>query len=184
MNSMTRKWKPKPNDIRVRPESKKNLHHLAKLARSCIPESTSINVEKLLNEFSSQDILEYEVLDDDELYGNYAITNGSLISFSSSVMEAIADPSHTQHQRHRFTAAHEIGHALKHRYLTPQGLARREPPTKPYESAEWQADTFAGYLLIPNKVIENLNFDASEISKACNVSFQAAEIAVRKYVKF
>ncbi len=178
------RWKPKPNDIRVKPKSKVAIHKLATLVRNCFCCTIPINIEQLLNQLAEQGLLEYEVLSDNQLQGSYAVTNGHFISFSTSTIEALGDPNHHLHKRHRFTVAHEIGHALQHSYLTPMGLARRKPPSKPYESAEWQADTLAGYLLIPNEIIKDCGFDAVQIAICCNVSLQAAEVAVRKFKDF
>jgi Zn-dependent peptidase ImmA (M78 family) len=48
--------------------------------------------------------------------------------------------------RDRFTACHEFGHFLMHRTIT---MARtREDTDKIFCDAEWQADTFAGTLLM------------------------------------
>lgn len=80
---------------------------------------------------------------------------------------------------HRFTVAHEIGHYLLHR----QGsvvLARVDPNAKipAYKDPEWQADCFAGELLMPVELIKNMSL--AEIVESCQVSLSAARVQHRK----
>lgn len=51
--------------------------------------------------------------------------------------------------RDRFTVAHEIGHVVLHAGLSLQRTAVPLGPIRPYESSEWQANAFAGELLMP-----------------------------------
>lgn len=73
--------------------------------------------------------------------------------------------------RDRFTVAHELGHLFYH---VPQNivLARSNCEVRICENPEWQANTFAGELLVP------FNFAGSktetEIMTACGVSYSAA----------
>lgn len=54
--------------------------------------------------------------------------------------------------RDRFTAGHELGHAIFHSSV---GLARSNPcrPVRPFEDPEWQANTFAAELLIFSELV-------------------------------
>jgi hypothetical protein len=58
--------------------------------------------------------------------------------------------------RARFTYGHEIGHALLHTEQI-QGnslsLQRNIAKLKPFESSEWQANMFAGAILVPRKTL-------------------------------
>lgn len=77
--------------------------------------------------------------------------------------------------RDRFTVAHELGHLVLHNGV---GLARKmvEPTSlKAYENSEWQANTFAGALLIPEEAGIRLS-DPADLAAACGVSFRAAEV--------
>lgn len=47
-----------------------------------------------------------------------------------------------------------------------------------YLNPEWQANTFAGALLIPNNLIGNMSIP--QIAYECGTSYQAAEIAYKK----
>lgn len=67
--------------------------------------------------------------------------------------------------RYRFTVSHELGHWELHRHLYRQGLsqpllfnAQKKPSIicrgrSKKEPIEWQADTFAGYLLMPREMV-------------------------------
>lgn len=73
--------------------------------------------------------------------------------------------------RARFTAAHELGHFLMHRNVT---LARmRGDETAIYYDSEWQADTFAGSLLMSHRHVPQLR-DADHAARMCGMSAAAA----------
>ena len=76
--------------------------------------------------------------------------------------------------RDRFTVAHEIGHLLLHQKDTIS-LPRLTPhkKIKRYENPEWQADAFAGELLMPAHLINGMSI--SEVQKQCGVSAKAAQ---------
>jgi Zn-dependent peptidase ImmA (M78 family) len=75
--------------------------------------------------------------------------------------------------RDRFTIAHEIGHYIMHK---PDriGLARTAEKPKPYQDPEWQANTFAGELLVPGYIIRGMALN--QIVTECGVSRAVAEI--------
>jgi len=75
--------------------------------------------------------------------------------------------------RDRMTMAHELGHYVLHAGL---GLARAIPAEKvaAYRSSEWQANAFAGELLISANHISVCR-NASEAKLKFGVSAQAAE---------
>ncbi len=83
--------------------------------------------------------------------------------------------------RHRFTIAHELGHYFLHKDGVK--LCRIEENAKmvSYIDPEWQANTFASALLMPPRLIKGLS--AFEISKLCQTSAQAAQIAFNKVKK-
>lgn len=183
MTSRTRKWEPRPDEIKVRPVTLAYLHKVAAACRVGIGARAPIDIERVLNLLEEENLLTYEVLDDSELTNAYGLTQGRHIRLRESVLEAICDQSHQSHTRHRFTTAHEIGHALLHNYVTEEGFARREPPPKIYYSSEWQANTFAGFLLVPLEIAREELFDVHAISQRCNVSPQVAGISAKKYRK-
>jgi hypothetical protein len=82
--------------------------------------------------------------------------------------------------RHRFTACHEFGHFLMHRQIT---MARIRDESSPiYCDAEWQADTFAGGLLMPAGHLGQLVNSDIAASK-CGMTPMAANVMWSKYQK-
>ena len=80
--------------------------------------------------------------------------------------------------RDRFTACHEFGHYLMHRSVT---FARmRSDNDKIYCDAEWQADTFAGTLLMSPRHL-HLFADPGDAAIKCKMTGQAAEVMWEKY---
>jgi len=80
--------------------------------------------------------------------------------------------------RDRFTACHELAHFLLHRTVT---MARmRDDADKIYCDAEWQADTFAGTLLMSPRHLHQFK-DADEAAAACKMSPPAAQVMWKKY---
>lgn len=80
--------------------------------------------------------------------------------------------------RDRFTLAHELGHLLLH---SKPGLARtmrESSEIEPFRSSEWQADTFAGCLLMPITYLQT-GPSISEIATTCGVSIDAATTHTR-----
>lgn len=78
--------------------------------------------------------------------------------------------------RDRFTLCHELGHLLLHQRI---GLPRSGAP-KPvtYCDSEWQADAFAGCLLMPDALLERCG-SIGEVVKRCGVSWDAARVQMQ-----
>ena len=82
--------------------------------------------------------------------------------------------------RDRFTAAHELGHLLLHRHVT---LARRRDDAHPiYSDAEWQADTFAGGLLLSARHLDRLT-GPRDAAVRCGMTPSAASVMWAKYAR-
>jgi len=115
--------------------------------------------------------LEYEVVSDEEMRGVYAeaIPEKGLLRISESTYNGACDGI----PRDRFTIAHEIGHLLLH---TPDKVifARASNEIKPYENPEWQANTFAGELLVHTDSIKGLSVE--DVANKYEVSFTVADI--------
>ena len=80
--------------------------------------------------------------------------------------------------RDRFTIAHEIGHFFLHHsgFALCREDSKKSIPT--YCDPEWQANTFASFLLMPPNLIRNMS--AEDIAKQCGTSLTAARIAKEK----
>ncbi|WP_445576952.1 ImmA/IrrE family metallo-endopeptidase [Pseudomonas sp. E141] len=87
--------------------------------------------------------------------------------------EDVYDRAVDGHGRDRFTAAHELGHLLLHGsvnltfHRSSQGLPK-------YRCSEWQADSFAGTLLMPLEEVKKCS-SINEIAQLFGVSVKAAE---------
>jgi transcriptional regulator with XRE-family HTH domain len=80
--------------------------------------------------------------------------------------------------RDRFTACHELGHFLMHRTVT---MARtREDTDKIFCDAEWQADTFAGTLLMSPRHLGKFT-DPDNAADLCGMTAAAAKVMWAKY---
>lgn len=80
--------------------------------------------------------------------------------------------------RDRFTACHELGHFLMHRTIT---MARtRDETDKIFCDAEWQADTFAGTLLMSPRHLRRFS-DPDTAASACGMTAAAANVMWAKY---
>jgi len=82
--------------------------------------------------------------------------------------------------RDRFTCCHELAHFLMHREVT---MARmREDSDKIFYDSEWQADTFAGTLLMSSRHLARLGGPRAA-AEACKMTPQAAKVMWSKYEK-
>lgn len=78
---------------------------------------------------------------------------------------------------HRFTCAHELGHLLLHKEPALK-RAQLRSQLKPYECSEWQADCFAGELLVCADMATDCS-SPNDIAKKFNVSMKAAKYQYR-----
>jgi Helix-turn-helix domain/IrrE N-terminal-like domain len=80
--------------------------------------------------------------------------------------------------RDRFTCCHEFGHFLLHGDIAMPRMSEQSDPI--YCDSEWQADTFAGSLMLsPRHMPKFVNEYAA--AKACGMSQQAAEVMWQKH---
>jgi hypothetical protein len=95
-----------------------------------------------------------------------------------ALREDIYEGAWNGNRRDRFTACHELGHFLMHRTVT---MARtREEGDKIFCDAEWQADTFAGTLLMSPRHLPRFA-NAEDAASECKMTGHAAEVMWSKY---
>ena len=82
--------------------------------------------------------------------------------------------------RDRFTACHELAHFLLHRQVKLARVRADEHPT--YRDAEWQADTFAGTLLMSPRHAQRFS-GPNEASDRCGMTVHAATVMLAKYAR-
>lgn len=99
-------------------------------------------------------------------------------------------------QRYRFTLAHEVGHMILHKNIynslgivneSTWRAAQSNMGNKSIDYLEYQANSFASYLLMPDSVLNDYPpgvASLQDIADAFNVSLEAAEVRLRKkYIK-
>ena len=116
------------------------------------------------------------VVEDNELPNCYAKANpAEHIIF---VRESVYLGAINGNGRDRFTLCHEFGHYILHKSTSIFFLRIQEGKKIPaYREPEWQADTFAGELLIPYKIA--VSNSVEDIVSICGVSYAAAKIQKR-----
>lgn len=92
------------------------------------------------------------------------------------IREDVYDGAYVGNGRDRMTIMHEISHFL---LISVSGIkvARRFEPIKTYENPEWQATVLAAEILMP--ATEVVDMKPEQISEACGVSMEAAEVQHR-----
>lgn len=107
---------------------------------------------------------------------------GRVLAGSNSIIfrEDVYEGACNGNRRDRFTACHEFAHFLMHRDVK---FARsREDTDKIYTDSEWQADEFAGTLMLSARHI-HLFADADAAAEGCNMNPVAARVMWSKYAK-
>jgi len=134
-----------------------------------------VDLPQLLDAYS------FEVRDFEEMPNaeGFTLFDQSTIILRQDVYEALQRGEN----RARFTTAHEIGHLLL-RHNMIHGLARAPKPkdTPVYKWSEWQANTFAGTLLLPLSLARHAGNPASA-SLLAGMSDIAAKVTMSHYEK-
>lgn len=119
------------------------------------------------------DVVERELMGDDE---------GRVISgtMTLALREDVYIGAYQGNGRDRFTACHELAHFLLHRDVT---FARaRDESVKIFCDSEWQADTFAGALMMSTRHLDDFT-TAAEAAAKCGMSGAAANHQFGIYVR-
>ena len=105
--------------------------------------------------------------------------NGPLIILREDVYDAACSGN----GRARFTVAHEIGHVFLHKDVpSVHNRMRKGADLQAYENSEWQANTFAGELLMPKSSFAG-KCSLDEYCEEMGVSREAAFVQAKKLVK-
>lgn len=156
---------------KVRPMSRSDIRKLTYRLREDlglrnIPYINVIRlVEIVFPEILKWDDYSFEVGTLEKMQGNHGLTQKHTITIREDVYERTV----AGRGRDRFTVMHEVGHLLLHADA-PIALARGK--VKPYCDPEWQANAFAGEMLVPYHLISGMTVE--EIQSVCGVSKSAA----------
>lgn len=163
------------SQYKTKPLSRKDIRDIAFVLRGIFGQGKNMNLDiigvleaGMFNFFG--ETYELEIVDKNEMH-EYALYLPDIKTIV--IREDVYEQALEGNPRHRFTIAHEIGHAVLHNDI--RKLARIEgklPSIKAYEDPEWQANEFAGELLAPAQLIANLT--VSEIVDQCGVSWSVA----------
>lgn len=118
----------------------------------------------------------FEVWDQEDMGGD----EGRVIAGQNTLIlrRDVYDSACRGQGRARFTAGHELGHYVMHHEVT---FARASSDSDPiYCDAEWQADTFSGYLMMPKHLAQS--HECVETASAVfGTSNQAAAYMLERY---
>lgn len=163
-------------DIEVPPRSRKKIRQLTDLVRDELDFTKAkfpiMSVLELALPLADEDFV-FEVRTKEEMGDNHGLTypNQSRIILREDVYEG----ARLGRGRDRFTAAHELGHFLMHRNVALARSTQAMTPPVAYRSSEWQANCFAGELLVSHRHLQGCN-SPEELASRFGVSVQAAGV--------
>lgn len=129
-------------------------------------------IPKLLDSFYLH-VADRDELGDDE---GRVVANENAIYLRRDVYEA----AWANDGRARFTACHELAHYMMHRQVT---FARQREDSHPiYQDSEWQADSFAGALLLPEHHAKRVR-SVSQAASDFGMTMHAVKVMLGKYAK-
>lgn len=170
------------NYIKVKSKSTKEIREIARLIRKVCNSLFNYDEKFPIAEFIEkivQDIdddLYFGVLSKEEMGENHGLTNP--VNKTIFIREDVYENALKGNGRDRFTIAHELGHYLMH---TSDDIVftRNSEKLKPYEDSEWQANTFASELLMPNYLITEKD-TVFTLMNRFGVSSSAARVRLSK----
>lgn len=151
--------------------------------------------EQVRNAFVTPDQIQFPIMDVLEFRLNSLFPGFALLPMSREEMgadegrvipgvdaiflrEDVYDGAWEGNGRDRFTACHELAHYLIHRAV---GFARTRDDHEPmYRDAEWQADTFAGALMMSARHTSAFG-SLVEAASRCGMTPHAARVMLDKY---
>ena len=155
------------------------IHETAEKTRAffgeCVDSSGRIDVVRLLElRYGEFDIVETHKLPN--AMGK-TLADGCIV-----IREDVYDGACAGNGRDRFTIAHEIGHAILHGEQI--GMCRAtNSNTAIYRNSEWQANEYAGALLLPNREVKrciHAGMAPPDIAANFGISEECATIRIKK----
>lgn len=115
----------------------------------------------------------FEVRDRAEMGSNHGLTipSENAIVLREDVYERACD----RQGRDRFTAAHELGHYIMHRNAPLKFHRAESGKLAAYKDSEWQANRFAGALLMPESRVVRCG-SLAEVAERFGVTMDAARV--------
>lgn len=159
----------------AQPESRLALRKLADLVRKEMDMSNElyIDITKILERLDKLDSrYSFEIVENDELE-NEVQAQTDVIQNKIFIKASVYEGAVQNVGRDRMTIAHEILHLILHQPSTLTLYCRTDDDIPLYKNPEWQAECFAGELLMPYEQIKSM--DVMEIVDQCKVSEKAAK---------
>ena len=117
----------------------------------------------------------FDVVDAEDMGSRMGAVNPLTGAFM--IREDVYEAAVLDQPRHRFTVAHEAGHAMMH-VGTLNRMPKATGPVPAYRDPEWQANRFAAALLMPRHLVKKCT-SLSEIMQRFGVSRECAELRVK-----
>lgn len=163
----------------VPPLSRLDIRRAARVLRKIFQgreKGAYIDIIKMLESLSIFGI-DYDIINDyewDKRFGGDKHAQYDLSKRIIYIKASVYERACNNYGRDRFTIAHEIGHSL---LLDPDQLKfnrkREAGKVLIYRNPEWQANCFAGELLVPYYICKDMSVE--EIADKCKVSYDAAK---------
>lgn len=168
---------------------------LSQIAPLCLAQASPLPVVEIVEDILPEYGIHTYAVDDETLSEEEALTDPfgpdgeTIIRVRESVYAELLQGGRIAY-RPRVTVTHEVGHAVMHvpvirRRVQHAPLARllqrhTSADVKPYESSEWQAYTFSGFLLMPVTTLRQFGtIDVAIVSE----TYQVSERMVRPHLK-
>lgn len=171
------------NNFKVSPCSRKDLRNYALLIRqkTKLEFQLEFPIVEVLEILVADEKLNLEILPDEDMPDSYGETlyTTNVIRLRESTYNGACEGN----PFYRSTIAHELLHCFKHRYEEIKFCKTVEEiqSIKSYEDAEWQANCFAGELLVPMHLVKGLTVE--EVVEKCKVSHSMASYQLQQYEK-
>jgi Zn-dependent peptidase ImmA (M78 family) len=167
--------------IVVKPMSADNIRKFAEKVRSAFIEEDQVRfpIMEVLDPLLSTVIEEFYL--DIRTKEEMGELEGAVVSGSGvlCLRQDVYEDACRGNGRARFTAAHEFAHYLMHRDVT---MARVRDDSVPiFCDSEWQADTFAGALMMSRRHLDQFDGCAEQAATACGMSPAAARYQLNLY---
>ena len=170
--------------IKTNPYNVSQIRKVAEELRKTydVPSDTFFPIYDYIMELVDKDCLEYQILEDNDKFfdeGEYAKYNGidNTIYVKDSV-DAELNGEDIIGYRSNFTLAHELFHYMQVQVLDFKFEEVEE--VQSYCDPEWQANEFAGQLLLPEKY---LDLEVDDLVEKFHVSKECALYRKVKYKK-
>ncbi|HFU4002086.1 TPA: ImmA/IrrE family metallo-endopeptidase [Streptococcus suis] len=136
-------------------------------------------IVEVFEALAAEGYYDFEILPVEEMQNSYGETSyrDDLIR----IREDIYDGACLDDPFSRSTIAHELLHFLKHRQeeVTFCKSVEEINSIRTFENPEWQANCFAGELLVPKHLVQHMTVE--EVMTVCKVSRQMAETQLSHY---